>query len=112
MPQHTLDLFGDTSCRLATRAASGAMAGLTSENVRAGVNSNLQVTTPDLAPGANAPVTTAAAGSQVDHLAAAQRLHRRLRRATAYSPEEIKAGRLICRHLVALINTPAATQQH
>lgn len=39
----------------------------------------------------------------VDHLAAARRLQRRLRKAPVRSPEEIRAGRLICRHLVALL---------
>ena len=41
--------------------------------------------------------------SGVDHLAAARRLQRRLRKAPVRSPEEIRAGRLICRHLVALL---------
>ena len=41
--------------------------------------------------------------TSVDHLAAARRLQRRLRKAPVRSPEEIRAGRLICRHLVALL---------
>lgn len=41
----------------------------------------------------------------IDHLAAARRLQRRLRKAPVRSPEEIRAGRLICRHLVALLQS-------
>lgn len=37
------------------------------------------------------------------HLAAAQKLQRQLRRATPYSAEQTRAGRLICRHLVAML---------
>jgi len=40
----------------------------------------------------------------VDHLAAARKLQWRLRKARAYSAEEVKTGRLICRHLLALLN--------
>lgn len=41
--------------------------------------------------------------AHVDHLAATRKLHWQLRRATAHSPEEVKAGRLICRHLLAML---------
>lgn len=40
----------------------------------------------------------------VDHMAAAKRLHWKLRRAPSHSPEELKAGRLICRHLLAMLD--------
>ena len=40
----------------------------------------------------------------VDHMAAAKRLHWKLRRAPSHSPEEVKAGRLICRHLLAMLD--------
>lgn len=40
----------------------------------------------------------------VDHLAATRKLHWKLRRAKSHSPEEVKAGRLICRHLLAMLN--------
>ncbi len=126
MPQHTPDLFGETPCELAVGVAGGALARVRA-GVSAGVNTRATVvsartgaasspsgtgTAPKLGPRAAVAAPVAAAGNPIDHLAAAQALHRRLRRATAYSPEQIKAGRLICRHLVALINSPAATAQH
>ena len=55
---------------------------------------------PDKSP---APVLETRKAS-VDHLAAARKLQWRLRKARAYSPEEVKTGRLICRHLLALLH--------
>ena len=40
---------------------------------------------------------------RVDHMAATRRLRVKLRRAQSHSPEEVKAGRLICRHLLAML---------
>ena len=40
----------------------------------------------------------------VDHMAAAKRMHWKLRRPPSHSPEELKAGRLICRHLLAMLD--------
>jgi len=48
-------------------------------------------------PGVNSPL-------RVDHMAATRRLRSKLRRAQAHSPEEVKAGRLICRHLLAMLH--------
>ena len=45
----------------------------------------------------------AASQAAVDHLAAARRLQSRLRRAPAHSPEQVRAGQLICRHLRAML---------
>ena len=39
-----------------------------------------------------------------DHLAAARKLQWRLRKARSHSPEEMKAGRLICQHLLAMLD--------
>ena len=41
---------------------------------------------------------------RVDHMAATRRLRVKLRRAQSHSPEEVKAGRLICRHLLAMLD--------
>ena len=41
---------------------------------------------------------------RVDHMAATRRLRWKLRRAQSHSPEEVKAGRLICRHLLAMLD--------
>jgi len=41
---------------------------------------------------------------QIDHLEATRRLRMKLRRAQSHSPEEVKAGRLICRHLLAMLD--------
>lgn len=37
-------------------------------------------------------------------MAATRRLRVKLRRAQSHSPEEVKAGRLICRHLLAMLD--------
>jgi len=44
------------------------------------------------------------AADGVDHLAATRKLHWRLRKARSHSPEEMKAGRLICQHLLAMLD--------
>ena len=40
---------------------------------------------------------------QQRHLLAARRLSRRIARLPDHSPEQLRAGRLICRHLVAML---------
>ena len=42
--------------------------------------------------------------TRIDHMAATRRLRVKLRRAQSHSPEEGKAGRLICRHLLAMLD--------
>ncbi len=49
--------------------------------------------------------------AQIDHLAAARKLQWQLRRTRSHSPEEVKTGRLICRHLLALLNEAADRSQ-
>jgi len=40
------------------------------------------------------------------HLAEARRLSRAIRRTRNRSPEQVRTGRLICRHLVAMLRKP------
>jgi hypothetical protein len=40
------------------------------------------------------------------HLAEARRLSRVIRRTRDRSPEQVRTGRLICRHLVAMLRKP------
>ena len=49
--------------------------------------------------------------AQIDHLAAARKLQWQLRRTRAHSPEEVKTGRLICRHLLALLSEAADSSE-
>ncbi len=57
-------------------------------------------------PGSDAPTAAAAAArdAQQRHLNAARRLSRRIARLPDQSPEQARAGLLICRHLVAMLN--------
>jgi hypothetical protein len=45
---------------------------------------------------------------QQRHLQAARRLSRRIARLPDHSPEQLRAGRMICRHLVAMLEEAAA----
>lgn len=45
---------------------------------------------------------------QQRHLLAARRLSRRIARLPDHSPEQLQAGRLICRHLVAMLKEAEA----
>jgi hypothetical protein len=55
--------------------------------------------------GGNCPAAVAVArDAQQRHLAAARRLSRRMARLPDQSPEQERAGLLICRHLVAMLN--------
>ena len=56
-----------------------------------------------------------AANTQQRHLLAARRLARRMARLPDQSPEQVRAGRMICRHLVAMLKeaeAQAATPPH
>ena len=54
-------------------------------------------------------IAAAGRGAQQRHLDAARRLSRRMARLPDQSPEQERAGLLICRHLVAMLN--AAQQE-
>jgi hypothetical protein len=45
------------------------------------------------------------------HLAAARRLAKRMARLRDHSPEQLRAGRMICRHLVAMLKEIEANQR-
>ena len=45
---------------------------------------------------------------QQRHLQAARRLSRRIARLPDHSPEQLRAGQMICRHLVAMLEEAAA----
>lgn len=47
-------------------------------------------------------------GSKQDHLASAKRLSRAMRRIPINSKQHIQAGRLVCRHLVAMLHDSPA----
>jgi len=40
------------------------------------------------------------------HLVAARRLSRAIGRIPSHSPEQVRTGRLICRHLLAMLDSP------
>ena len=54
------------------------------------------------------PDNRAATDAQLRHLNAARRLSKRIARLPDPSPEHQRTGRLICRHLVAMLNVAQA----
>jgi hypothetical protein len=48
---------------------------------------------------------------QQRHLQAARRLSRRIARLPDHSPEQLRAGQMICRHLVAMLEEAAAESE-
>jgi hypothetical protein len=66
----------------------------------------------DPAPAAATPVARAA---PEHHLQAARRLSKRMARLADQSPEQVRAGHLICRHLIAMLEqaqTAETTTSH
>jgi hypothetical protein len=55
-----------------------------------------------------APVRTDTRDRQQRHLVAARRLARRIARLPDQSPEQLHTGRMICRHLVAMLKEAEA----